>query len=76
MKLQSEVCIVCETKRKEGIYVYNNLICYECEKDMVNTETDDPKYIHYLKQTSKIRSIIFLNRHMPIIFLFCIIDRE
>ena len=42
MKLQSEVCIVCETERKEGIYVYNNLICYECEKDMVNTETNDP----------------------------------
>ncbi|MGE1166981.1 sigma factor G inhibitor Gin, partial [Peribacillus simplex] len=23
MKLQSEICIVCETKREEGIYVYN-----------------------------------------------------
>ncbi|WP_319795952.1 sigma factor G inhibitor Gin, partial [Streptococcus pneumoniae] len=28
MKSQNEVCIVCETERKEGIYVYNNLICY------------------------------------------------
>ncbi|PHE37646.1 sigma factor G inhibitor Gin, partial [Bacillus pseudomycoides] len=50
MKFQSEICIVCESKREEGIYVYNNLICHECEKDMVSTETDDPKYIHYLKQ--------------------------
>ncbi|EEM98524.1 sigma factor G inhibitor Gin [Bacillus thuringiensis] len=59
MKLQSEVCIVCETKRKEGIYVYNNLICYECEKDMVNTETGDPKYIYYLKQLRKLEVSYF-----------------
>ncbi|MGQ7055587.1 sigma factor G inhibitor Gin, partial [Bacillus cereus group sp. BceL245] len=55
----SEVCIVCETKRKEGIYVYNNLICHECEKDMVNTETDDPKYIYYLKQLRKLEVSYF-----------------
>ncbi|PEK83430.1 sigma factor G inhibitor Gin [Bacillus toyonensis] len=54
MKLQSEICIVCESKREEGIYVCNNLICHECEKDMVSTETDDPKYIHYLKQLRKL----------------------
>ncbi|MEB9612280.1 sigma factor G inhibitor Gin [Bacillus cereus] len=59
MKLQSEVCIVCETKRKAGIYVYNNLICHECEKDMVNTETDDPKYIYYLKQLRKLEVSYF-----------------
>ncbi|WP_324659609.1 sigma factor G inhibitor Gin [Bacillus cereus] len=59
MKLQSEVCIVCETKRKEGIYVYNSLICHECEKDMVNTETDDPKYIYYLKQLRKLEVSYF-----------------
>ncbi|MDA1758493.1 sigma factor G inhibitor Gin [Bacillus cereus] len=59
MKSQKEVCIVCETERKEGIYVYNNLICYECEKDMVNTETDDPKYIYYLKQLRKLEVSYF-----------------
>ncbi|MGE7885448.1 sigma factor G inhibitor Gin [Bacillus sp. NPDC094077] len=59
MKLRSELCIVCETKGKEGIYVNNNLICYECEKDMVNTETNDPKYIHYLKQLRKLEVSYF-----------------
>ncbi|PHG49091.1 sigma factor G inhibitor Gin [Bacillus wiedmannii] len=59
MKAQNEVCIVCEIKRKEGIYVYNNLICYECEKDMVNTETNDPKYIYYLKQLRKLEVSYF-----------------
>ncbi|HDR4727417.1 sigma factor G inhibitor Gin [Bacillus cereus group sp. Sample62] len=59
MKVQNEVCIVCETERKEGIYVYNNLICYECEKDMVNTETNDPKYIYYLKQLRKLEVLYF-----------------
>ncbi|MDZ4637971.1 sigma factor G inhibitor Gin, partial [Bacillus cereus] len=41
------------------IYVYNNLICHECEKDMVNTETDDPKYIYYLKQLRKLEVSYF-----------------
>ncbi|ALQ65883.1 sigma factor G inhibitor Gin [Bacillus cereus] len=59
MKSQNEVCIVCETERKEGIYIYNNLICYECEKDMVNTETNDPKYIYYLKQLRKLEVSYF-----------------
>ncbi|MGH1299247.1 sigma factor G inhibitor Gin [Bacillus pretiosus] len=59
MKVQNKVCIVCETERKEGIYVYNNLICYECEKDMVNTETNDPKYIYYLKQLRKLEVSYF-----------------
>ncbi|HGA0513216.1 carnitine--CoA ligase [Bacillus pacificus] len=59
MKSPNEVCIVCETERKEGIYVYNNLICYECEKDMVNTETNDPKYIYYLKQLRKLEVSYF-----------------
>ncbi|HDR7915818.1 MULTISPECIES: sigma factor G inhibitor Gin [Bacillus] len=59
MRAQNEVCIVCETERKEGIYVYNNLICYECEKDMVNTETNDPKYIYYLKQLRKLEVSYF-----------------
>lgn len=59
MKSQNEVCIVCETERKEGIYIYKNLICYECEKDMVNTETNDPKYIYYLKQLRKLEVSYF-----------------
>ncbi|HDR7795042.1 TPA: sigma factor G inhibitor Gin [Bacillus luti] len=59
MKSQSEICIVCETKREEGIHVYNNFICYECEKDMVNTETNDPKYIYYLKQLRKLEVSYF-----------------
>lgn len=59
MKLPSEICIVCEIKRGEGIYVYNNLICYECERNLVNTETTDPKYIHYLKQLRKLEVSYF-----------------
>ncbi|PGM87663.1 sigma factor G inhibitor Gin [Bacillus cereus] len=59
MKLSSEICIVCETKRREGIYVYNNLICYECERNLVNTETNDPQYIHYLKQLRKLEVSYF-----------------
>ncbi|EMA6344991.1 sigma factor G inhibitor Gin [Bacillus cytotoxicus] len=59
MESLNEICIICEHKRNEGIYVQNRFICDECEKDMVNTETNDPKYIYYLKQLKKIEVSYF-----------------
>ncbi|KFN01046.1 carnitine--CoA ligase [Bacillus clarus] len=54
MTFKDEICIVCEKKREDGIHVHNSFICDECEHDMVNTETNDPKYIYYLTQLRKI----------------------
>ena len=49
-----ETCIVCETNKQLGIHLYTEFICTDCEKDMINTNTDDPKYQYYLKQLKKI----------------------
>ena len=49
-----EMCIVCESEKVIGIHLYTEFICTDCEKDMINTSTDDPKYHYYLKQLKKI----------------------
>ncbi|MEH7457078.1 carnitine--CoA ligase [Bacillus pseudomycoides] len=54
MKSKDEVCIVCENKRDNGIHVRTSFICGDCERDMVRTDTNDPKYIYYLQQLRKI----------------------
>ncbi|WP_028400994.1 sigma factor G inhibitor Gin [Ectobacillus panaciterrae] len=51
---QLKCCIVCEEKKEKGIHLYNGFICETCEKDIIHTETDDPKYAFYLKQLRKV----------------------
>lgn len=53
-KLYREECVVCEKTKVQGIHLYTSFICSECEREMVSTETNDPKYIYYLKQLRKV----------------------
>ncbi|PEE44318.1 sigma factor G inhibitor Gin [Bacillus pseudomycoides] len=55
MKIKHEVCIVCGNRKDDGIHVHTSFICDVCERDMVETETNDPKYIYYLEQLRKIQ---------------------
>lgn len=54
MKMNESVCIVCECEKRMGIYLYQSFICRDCEIDMIQTETSDPKYRYYLMQLKKI----------------------
>jgi hypothetical protein len=49
-----ETCIICEEMKYKGIHLYTRFICTDCEKDILQTETDDPKYHYYLKKLKKI----------------------
>ncbi|MDE3840509.1 sigma factor G inhibitor Gin [Bacillus methanolicus] len=49
-----ETCVVCEQVKLKGIHIYTSFICMECEQDLIQTETNDPKYKYYLKQLKKI----------------------
>ncbi|WP_459503760.1 sigma factor G inhibitor Gin [Bacillus sp. C1] len=55
MEIKYEVCIVCENRKNDGIYVQTSFICGDCERDMIETETNDPKYIYYLQRLRKIQ---------------------
>ncbi|EIJ80114.1 forespore-specific protein [Bacillus methanolicus PB1] len=49
-----ETCVVCEKVKLKGIHIYTSFICMECERNLIHTETNDPKYKYYLKQLKKI----------------------
>ncbi|RHW31781.1 sigma factor G inhibitor Gin [Neobacillus notoginsengisoli] len=49
-----ETCVVCEGLKKRGIHLYTSFICSDCERDMISTETSDPKYTYYLRQLKKV----------------------
>jgi len=51
-----ETCIICEHKKIEGIHLYTKFICMDCEKDMIQTDTSDPKYKYYLTQLKKVNT--------------------
>ncbi|QQZ09473.1 sigma factor G inhibitor Gin [Heyndrickxia vini] len=46
----SENCIICEQPKILGIHLYTSFICSDCEKDIVQTDTNDPKYEYYINQ--------------------------
>lgn len=50
-----EKCIICEQPKKIGIHLYTSFICTDCEREMVKTDTDDPKYKFYVEQMKVIK---------------------
>lgn len=49
-----ESCVICEQIKPKGIHLYTSFICTDCEKDMIQTETNDPKYKYFLQKLKKI----------------------
>jgi uncharacterized protein (DUF983 family) len=51
-----ETCVVCEEVKLSGIHLYLAFICEECEKDIIHTDTNNPRYKYYLKQLKKVNN--------------------
>ncbi|MBO9131278.1 sigma factor G inhibitor Gin [Bacillus sp. 165] len=49
-----KLCVICEQEKQEGIHVYNSFMCNDCEREIVKTNTDSPRYLFYLQQMKKI----------------------
>jgi hypothetical protein len=49
-----ETCVVCEQMKPKGIHLYTAFICTDCERDLIQTDTSDPRYKYFLKQLKKI----------------------
>lgn len=56
-KKKEEFCLVCESYKGMGIHVYQSFICLECERAIVQTSTNDPKYQFFIQQLNKGRSV-------------------
>ncbi|WP_428910305.1 sigma factor G inhibitor Gin [Niallia sp. Krafla_26] len=51
---KGETCVICDEQKDKGIHLYTSFICIECEKDVILTETNDPKYKYYLSKLRKV----------------------
>lgn len=55
MEQQQQVgsCIICKNEKKAGIRICDQLICEDCEAEIVHTDVYDARYpffIHQMKQ--------------------------
>ncbi|WP_373995079.1 sigma factor G inhibitor Gin [Metabacillus litoralis] len=54
--LNGETCIICDKEKETGIHLYTSFICVECEKNITNTQTSDPKYQYYLEKLRRVKN--------------------
>lgn len=52
--MQLRECIVCEQNKSSGITVCDRFICEACEREMIRTDVQEPKYPLFVK---RLRSI-------------------
>ncbi|MGP4077956.1 sigma factor G inhibitor Gin [Halobacillus sp. K22] len=50
---RKDCCSICSKETEQGIYLLRVYICTSCEKEMIETSADDPKYQFYVNQMSK-----------------------
>ncbi|MCA0985659.1 sigma factor G inhibitor Gin [Halobacillus yeomjeoni] len=46
-------CNICSKETKDGIYLLRLYICHSCEKEIIDTPADDPKYKYFVQQMAK-----------------------
>ncbi|MRX72930.1 sigma factor G inhibitor Gin [Bacillus lacus] len=51
-----EVCVVCDARKEDGIHLYTSFVCTECEQEMVQTQTFDPKYQFFIKKLKRVNT--------------------
>lgn len=51
---RGEICVICEEFKDQGIHLYTSFICRDCEKDVISTDTNDPKYKYFLNKLRKV----------------------
>ncbi|KMY55939.1 hypothetical protein AC623_20015 [Bacillus sp. FJAT-27231] len=52
---KGKTCVVCEEEKEDGMYVYTAFVCWECEREIVQTEPGTEKYEQLVKKLGKIR---------------------
>lgn len=46
-------CSICEKEKSEGLHLYIGFICTECEREIVQTDTNEPVYQEFVKKLRK-----------------------
>lgn len=42
-------CIVCQQQKDEGIRIFGQFLCRECEQEIVHTDVNDARYSYYIE---------------------------
>ncbi|WP_347548172.1 sigma factor G inhibitor Gin [Pseudalkalibacillus hwajinpoensis] len=50
-----ECCLVCEETSIRGIHICGRFICHDCERKVIETDTNHENYQYYLEKLRKLR---------------------
>ncbi|MEB3102385.1 sigma factor G inhibitor Gin [Ferviditalea candida] len=51
---RDSTCIICKQEKSDGIKIYFRFICSDCEKEMVQTDVQDTKYLFFIDRMRQI----------------------
>lgn len=51
--VQQVFCVICQKTHPHGLFLLDMYICPHCERQMVNTEADDPAYHVFVERLKK-----------------------
>lgn len=57
---ESNLCIVCNKEKEEGIRICSQWVCLDCESEIVRTDVQDVKYSFFIH---RLRLIGVQNMH-------------
>ncbi|WP_202081422.1 sigma factor G inhibitor Gin [Caldalkalibacillus salinus] len=49
-----EMCVICSRHQDEGIHIWHQFICRECETEIVMTDVSEEKYNFFVQQMKRI----------------------
>lgn len=55
---ETEACLICDEHKQHGIRIWQTFICEACEKKVITTDTNDSRYIYYLKRLEKVKKAL------------------
>lgn len=55
-KGHGETCIICDQMKSKGVHIYTSFLCVDCEREIIRTPTNHPKYKQYLRRLKRIKT--------------------
>lgn len=54
MKMKAKLCIVCDTNKEIGVFIWDRFICMDCEQEIIRTDVEDEKYTYFIHRMRQI----------------------
>ncbi|MNI00369.1 Inhibitor of sigma-G Gin [compost metagenome] len=50
----TSICMICNQQKQEGIRIVSEFICEACEKEMIETDAQDVRYLFFVRQMKQL----------------------